>query len=125
MEPTLRGLRILVVDDDPAVRGLYVVVLQQAGATVTSSGLASEAVNLIDLEVPDAVVTDVQMPTHDGIWLLRELKARLPRVPVIAVSGHIDVVGLVDLQRLGFADVLTKPLGLSELTKAVARVVGR
>jgi len=125
MEPTLRGLRILLVDDDPTVRGLYVVVLQQAGATVTSSGLASEAVNLIDLEVPDAVVTDVQMPTHDGIWLLREIKARLPGVPVIAVSGHIDVVALVDLQRLGFADVLTKPLGLSELTKAVARVVGR
>jgi DNA-binding NtrC family response regulator len=125
VEPRLRSLRILVVDDDPAVRGLYVVVLQQAGATVTSSGLASEAVKLIDLQAPDAVVTDLQMPTHDGTWLLREIKARLPGVPVIAVSGQIDVVGLVDLRRLGFADVLAKPLGLSELTEAVARILGR
>ena len=123
--PILHGLMILVVDDDPVVRGLYVFVLQTAGATVISSALASEAVQLIDLRTPDAVVTDLQMPVRDGIWLLGEIRDRLPGVPVIAVSGHIDVAGLRDLQRLGFADVLAKPLGLSELTKAVARVVGR
>lgn len=125
VEPPLRGVMTLVVDDDPGVRGLYVVVLRQAGATVTSSGVASEAVKLIDLCAPDVVITDLQMPTHDGIWLLREIKARLPGVPVIVVSGHIDSARLVHLRRLGFADVLAKPLPLSELTKTVARVVGR
>ena len=121
----LDGLRILVVDDDPIVRGLYVSVLQDAGAAVVSSGLAAEAVELIDLQAPDAVVTDLQMPEHDGIWLLKELTARLPGVPVIAVSGHLHDAGLVDLQRLGFFDVLAKPIGLSLLSKTVARAAGR
>ena len=116
---------VLVVDDDPGVRSLYVLLLRQAGATVTSSGIASEAVGLIDLQSPDVVITDLHMPAHDGIWLLREIKARLPRVPVILVSGHIDDAHLGQLRGLGFADVLAKPLPVSELANTVARVIGR
>jgi CheY-like chemotaxis protein len=120
----LNKLRLLVVDDDPVVRGLYVFVLQDAGATVVSSGLAREAVQLIDLQAPDAIITDLQMPERDGIWLLEQVRARLPNVPVIAVSGHRELAGRVNPQRLGFAEVLPKPVGLSELIKAVARAVG-
>ena len=122
----LNGLRILLVDDDPTVRALYTLVLQEAGATVVSSGRAAEAVELVDLEIPDAVVTDLDMPERDGMWLLGEISARLPGVPVIAVSGHVDDFdSRVNVKRRGFADVLAKPIGLSELTKAVARSVGR
>lgn len=122
--PTLRGVMALVVDDDPGVRSLYVLVLRQAGATVTSSGVPSEAVDLIDLQAPDVVITDLHMPKHDGIWLLEKVKARLPDVPVILVSGYIDEPQLGRLRRLGFADVLAKPLPVSELANTVARVVG-
>jgi CheY-like chemotaxis protein len=125
VRPMLNGLRILLVDDDPIVRALYVYVLQEAGAAVVSSGLATEALQLIDLQAPDAVVTDLKMPEHDGIWLLEELRARLPGVPVIAVSGRLHDAGLVDLRRLGFFDVLAKPIGLSVLTETVARAAGR
>jgi CheY-like chemotaxis protein len=90
-----------------------------------SSGLATEALQLIDFDAPDAVVTDLKMPEHDGIWLLRQLKARLPDVPVIAVSGRLHDAGLLDLRRLGFFDVLAKPIGLSILTETVARAAGR
>jgi two-component system C4-dicarboxylate transport response regulator DctD len=121
----LDGLRILLVEDDPIVRGLYVSILQDAGAVVVSSGLATEAVGLIDLQTPDAVVTDLQMPERDGIWLLKQLQARLPGVPVIAVSGYLHETGLVDLQRLGFFDVLAKPIRLSLLSQTVARAAGR
>ena len=121
----LSGLRILVVDDDPIVRALYACVLQEAGAAIVSSGLASEALQLIDGQAPDAVVTDLMMPERDGIWLLKELAARLPDVPVIAVSGRLHDDGLVDLRRLGFFDVLAKPIGLSVLTETVARAAGR
>jgi two-component system C4-dicarboxylate transport response regulator DctD len=121
----LNGLRILLVDDDPVVRALYVCVLQEAGAAVVSSGRATEALQLIDLQVPHAIVTDLKMPERDGIWLLEELKARLPGVPVIAVSGRLHDAGVVDLQRLGFFDVLSKPIGLSVLTETVARAAGR
>lgn len=87
-------------------------------------GLATEAVELMRLRSPDVVVTDLQMPTHDGIWLFRETKIRLPNVPVIAVSEHIDESRVDDLRRRGFAEVLRKPVLLSELTNAVARAVG-
>lgn len=122
---SLRGLVVLVVDDEPSVRGLFVDVLRKAGAAVTSSGVATEAVALIDLQPPDVVITDLRMPEHDGIWLLGQLKARIPAVPVIVVSGHIEPASRDHLLALGFADVLTKPLPLSDLTTIVARVVHR
>jgi CheY-like chemotaxis protein len=126
MAPTsLAGVTILVVDDDPGVRGLYVTVLRQAGASVMSSGVAREAVGLIELQPADVVITDLRMPGHDGIWLLGELKARSPGLPVILISGHVEESRRDKLLELGFANVLTKPLPLSDLASAVARVVGR
>jgi two-component system, NtrC family, response regulator HydG len=116
---------VLIVDDDPGVRGLYVAVLRQAGADVMSSGIASEAVELSDLQAPDVVLTDLDMPTHDGIWLLREFKSRMPAIPVVLVSGYVDESRRGHLFQLGFADILMKPLSLSELATTVARVVGR
>ena len=122
---TLGGLNVLVVDDDPTVRGLYTTVLRHAGAAVTSSGVATEALALIDLQTPHVVVTDLRMPGHDGIWLLHELKSRLPSVPVIAVTGHVGSAERDGLLRLGFAEVLAKPLPLSDLATTVARVAAR
>jgi len=102
---SLAGVTLLVVDDDPHVRGLYVTVLRQAGASVMSTGVASEAVGLIELQPPDVVVTDLRMPEHDGIWLLRELKARSPGLPVILISGHVEEFHRDKLLELGFANV--------------------
>jgi DNA-binding NtrC family response regulator len=119
------GLNVLVVDDDPRVRGLYAMVLREAGATVTASGEATEAVQLAEAYSPDVVVTDLRMPRHDGIWLLQELKRRMPAIPVIVVTGGLDVPGREDLVSLGFTETLRKPLVLSHLAATVARVVGR
>jgi CheY-like chemotaxis protein len=121
----LQGLNILVVDDDPRVRGLYAMVLREAGATVTASGAATEAVQLADLHVPDVVVTDLRMPGHDGVWLLQELKRRMQALPVIVVTGGLEGLGRDDLLNLGFAETLRKPMVLSHLAATVARVVGR
>jgi CheY-like chemotaxis protein len=120
---TLQRLVVLVVDDDPTVRWLYCDVLRQAGATVTSSAAATEVVEIIDVLPPDVVITDLCMPGHDGIWLLRELKARMPQVPVILVSGHVEP-SRDQLLALGFAEVLSKPLPLAHLVTVVARVGG-
>jgi DNA-binding NtrC family response regulator len=121
----LQGLNVLVVDDDPRVRGLYAMVLREAGATVTMSGAAIDAIQLADLHPPDVVVTDLRMPRHDGVWLLQEVKRRMPGTPVIVVTGALDAPGDDHLLALGFADSLHKPLVLAHLTEAVARVVRR
>lgn len=101
------------------------MVLRQAGATVMSSGVPTEAIGLIEPQPPDVVITDFRMPGHDGIWLLRELKARRPDLPVILISGHVEESRRDDLLELGFANVLMKPLPLTDLASAVARVVVR
>ena len=119
----LQGLNVLVVDDDPRVRGLYAMVLREAGATVSAAGTATEAIQLADLHPPDVVVTDLRMPQHDGLWLLQEVKRRMPRIPVIVVTGALDAPSDDHLHSLGFAESLHKPLVLSQLTEAVARVV--
>ena len=119
---SVEGLHVLVVDDDPGVRGLYVTVLRQAGAHVMSSGEAIEAVELTDLQRPDVVLADLRMPGHDGIWLLGELKARMPAVPVIVVSGNLGALTSEELLGMGFSGILPKPVGLSHLVATVARV---
>jgi DNA-binding NtrC family response regulator len=121
--PPLQAVSVLVVDDDPRVRALYAMVLLEAGAKVTTSGTAAEAVQLADLHPPDIAVTDLRMPAHDGVWFLREVKARMPAIPVIAVSGDPDAPGRDDLLRVGFAEILYKPVGLSQLVMTVARVL--
>ena len=121
----LQGLRILVVDDDPHVRALFVEVLRQTGAIVESSGVAEEAIKFFEAGTPDVVVTDLRMPVHDGVWLLHEIHRRAPTVPVIAISGHVKDFDAKRLRSEGFADVLAKPLPLDELTNSVARVTAR
>jgi DNA-binding NtrC family response regulator len=121
----LEGVKILVVDDDPRVRSLYAIVLREAGAMVTASGTAAEAVHLADLEPADVVITDLRMPGYDGIWLLHQLKAHRPALPVILVTGDGEAPRDEDLRGLGFAKILRKPLILSYLTATVSDVVGR
>lgn len=123
--PAPQRANILLVDDDPHVRGLYAIVLREAGAIVTASRTAREAVQLADWHPPDVVVTDLRMPEHDGIWLVQELKARMPAIPVILVTGDPDAPGRDELLALGFAEILHKPLVLSQLAATVARVIQR
>ena len=84
-------------------------MLRQDGATVTSSGEATEAIQLADLQRPDVVVTDLKMPVHDGVWLLKDLKVRMPAVPVILVSGYVDPRAQENFLSLGFTAIVTKP----------------
>ena len=121
----LQGVNILVVDDDARTRGLYAMVLREAGATVTASGTAAEAVQLSDLQPANVVITDLRMPGHDGIWLLDQLKAHRPALPVIVITGDADAPGDEDLRSVGFAKILRKPLILSCLTATVSDVVRR
>ena len=73
----LKGVRIVVVDDDPLVRTLYAIALREAGAT--SAGEATETVELVDPHLPGVVVPELPMRRHDSFWLLRGLSNACPR----------------------------------------------
>ena len=125
---------ILVVDDEVEVGEAIRRVLTQAGFVVTVVSSADAALRVIDESPPDIVVTDVIMPKIHGLELVKILRARYPRVRVIAISGGgsfgpqaytPDAISthayLAAAREAGAQEVLTKPFDMSELLAAVRR----
>jgi two-component system, chemotaxis family, chemotaxis protein CheY len=110
--------RILVVDDDPAVRKLVREVLQ-GHYTVEVATNGQEALDSIHCRQPDAVVLDMMMPVMDGWAFLRACRQApyCSEVPVLAVSGEPSACE--DGRRLGARACLTKPFDVNVLSDAV------
>jgi len=111
--PDLRGIRILVVDDDPDAREIFAASLILAGAEVQTAASARQALTFLKARVPDAVVTDMSMPGEDGLWLLNQIKRHSPdaaRVPVVVVTGHRHLYGDHDMLSVGFQRYIAKPV---------------
>lgn len=118
--------RILVVDDDTAVRAAIQIVLERDGhhVVVASSGRAGIAA--IEEQTVDLVICDIFMPGMDGIETIQEFHKRAPNVPVIAMSGfmfrdgHVPAPDYLALStKLGAAYSLRKPFRPNELLAAV------
>jgi CheY-like chemotaxis protein len=103
--PDLRGIRVLVVDDDPDAREIFTASLIHAGAEVQTAASARQALRILKARVPDVAVTDMSMPGEDGLWLLNQIKQHSPeaaRVPVVVVTGHSHLYGDRDMLAMGF-----------------------
>jgi CheY-like chemotaxis protein len=128
----LRGIHVLVVDDNTDARELFRRILEYAGALVAVAGSAAAAIAYTQRLVPDVVVCEIVMPGQDGYWLLDRLRAARgpsganpPAVPVIAVSGVADGhPGARALER-GFTAYLPKPVDPAELCRSVKEAAGR
>jgi PAS domain S-box-containing protein len=113
--------RILVAEDDSAVREVLVRLISRAGYTVVSAADGGEALDLIEHNPIDVLVTDVVMPTMTGPELARAVLSRHPGVGVILVSGYTaESLELAELMRRG-AQFVGKPFSSSDLLSAVDR----
>jgi DNA-binding response OmpR family regulator len=112
--------RILVVDDDPDIRGLVHELLDRRGFTVTEARDGHEALRAFYAERPDLVVLDVAMPVLDG-WKTLERIRELSDVPVVMLTAKADELEKTRGLRAGADDYVTKPFGRQEL---LARVEG-
>lgn len=112
---------ILVVDDDPVVRGLVALALRKAGMSVLEADDGETALESIEAEVIGVVVCDVGMPGMSGIQVVQELRRRpeSSTLPVILMTGSGDEHSVVAGLEAGATDFLAKPVRLDEL---VARV---
>ena len=117
--------RILVVDDEPAQRGLLAGFLRDLDAEVLEAGNGREALDLVRRTLPDVVLTDVRMPEMGGGELLRAVKHGNPEVEVVIVTAYATVPDAVASLKDGAADYLLKPLDLDEVEHAVRRAVER
>lgn len=118
------GPRILIVDDDDAVRGMFQCYLSEHYSCATASSF-DEAVALLQTEPFALVLSDIIMPGRSGVELLREIKTRFPETAVIMVSGIDRTQRVLDAVRLGAYDYLIKPCDLDVLGMTVERALER
>ena len=102
--------RILVIDDEQAIRDSMRMILEYEGYEVLQSGSAQEGITLVDRESPDLVFLDIKMAGMDGLEALGRIKASHEALPVVIVSGHGTVSTAVEATRKGAFDFIEKPL---------------
>jgi two-component system chemotaxis response regulator CheY len=117
--------RVLVVDDDPTTRRLLTHTLRRNGYEVTAAEDGHQALEALDREGADLVLTDRNMPLVDGLALLKALRASAVhrRVPVIMVTSSSDERDQPEAEAEGATAFLTKPVGSRELLATVRRVL--
>ncbi len=118
--------RILVVDDDPLIRGLLRTPLHDAGYEIFEMEDGHAALRWMLQNQVDLMVLDVSMPEMDGIQLAHAVKQRQAHLPILAISAGEQVMSkdfcLKFMKSLGATEVLPKPFDLADFMKAVKRI---
>ena len=128
--PELRGLKVLVVDDEPDARELLVTLLQQCDAVPIEASSALSALDAM-AERPDIIVADIGMPVMDGYELLRSIRALQPgeggRTPAAALTAYARAEDRRQALKAGFEMFIPKPVEPSEFLVVVAALarIGR
>jgi EAL domain-containing protein (putative c-di-GMP-specific phosphodiesterase class I) len=115
--------RVLLAEDEPALRRAFTRALESRGAQVTAAKDGRDAAALLASTAFDAIVSDIAMPYISGIELLRTVRAHDPDVPVILLTGVPDVATAVQAVEYGAFKYLTKPVDLALLEQTVARAI--
>ncbi len=117
--PVLRGRRILVVDDNPLVRELFIAFLTEQGAMCAAATTGAEALAQGDASGFDAIILDLALPDGDGTEFVRPLRARAQAARLIGVSAHASAADRERALKAGMDAFLTKPVSLGSLAAAV------
>ncbi len=120
MTVTPRHGRILVVDDDAAIRTVVREALRREGHSVEVAGSVAELRRAVKAFEPQVLVTDVILPDGNGLDMVPELLADYPSMPIIVLSAQNTFTTAVRATEQGAFDYLPKPFDLGELTRAVA-----
>jgi len=110
---------VFVVDDDAAALDSLVMLLKSDGLTTRGFASAHDFLAQFDTELRGCVITDLRMPSMDGIELIKALKAAGCILPVIVITGHADVSRAVDAMKAGATDFLEKPYESEQILRAV------
>lgn len=113
---------ILIVDDNPSVLDLLNRFLTAIHHTVWSAPGGQEALEVLQRESVDAVITDLDMPGMGGVELLKRLRETRPFLPVIGISGHFDPDAAA---QAGFDAFLPKPFDIADLPRVLAGALGK
>ena len=129
--PSLKGLRILVVDDEADARELLIQILKESGVEVVAVATADEAIRVLTEQASrlDVLVSDIGMPNQDGYSLLRRVRSLPPemggQIPAVALTAYARTEDRRAAFLAGFQSHLAKPVELAELIAVIANLTGR
>jgi two-component system KDP operon response regulator KdpE len=122
---TQQVIRILVVDDEPAIRRALRAPLMELGFQVSEASRGEEALQLLRGVTCDVVLLDINMPGIGGIETLRRIRAFAPRLPVLMLTVRDGEEEKVEALELGADDYVTKPFSTRELIARIRTAVRR
>ena len=126
--PSIAGLTVLVVDNEPDARDLIAAILSARGACVSTAGSVAEALQGIARDRPDVILSDISMPGEDGYELIRKLRKLEnggPPIPAAALTAFATASDRGRALLAGYQAHIPKPVEASELAAVVAALAGR
>jgi CheY-like chemotaxis protein len=125
MQARAAGQRVLIIDDEEAIRVALTRHLQTLGYQAEAAGGGAEGLSMVLASRPDAVILDLRMAGLDGHALLRRFGTAAPGLPVVVLSGSGTMDDVIAVLRAGAADFLRKPWTRVELEAALSRALGQ
>jgi DNA-binding NtrC family response regulator len=115
--------RVLVVDDEEALRIVLSAELEGEGYQIASAADGQEAINILATKEFDLILLDIKMPNVDGFEVLKYVKEHCPKTKVVMLTGFADLKNAIESKKLGAEDFVSKPYDLVDLLTTVERVL--
>ena len=118
---------VLIVDDERALADTLVAILARAGYTATAVYSAGEAIERLDAQEPELVITDVIMPEMNGVELAGKIHARYPQTKILLMSGNAITQEILDAAGVTAQpfEILAKPVPPRQMLAKIASVMGK
>lgn len=115
--------KILVIDDEPGIRGLLATILERKGYAVLLAENGRKGLDLFRRERPDLIVLDLKMPEMDGITVLQDIRAVTEETPVVILTGAGTDQAEKQARELGAAEFIEKEFSLHRLGETLLRLL--
>ncbi|MBL8072868.1 MAG: sigma-54-dependent Fis family transcriptional regulator, partial [Nitrospira sp.] len=120
----MKGLAVLLVDDEPLMRLSMLDALEAVGCEVQAVATGPEGIEAIQKRTFDLVITDLRLPGADGLTVLKTAKEKAAQTEVLMITAHGSVETAVGAMKLGAFDYITKPFQMDELLLIIERIGG-
>jgi two-component system response regulator PilR (NtrC family) len=114
-------VKILIIDDEKSILDLLSVVFKKEGYIVETSLSAKNALELVDKEEFDLILTDIKLPQMSGMRILKYVKEKYPAMPVVMITAYGTIKQAIEALKMGAMDYIVKPFNMEELKIIVAQ----
>jgi DNA-binding NtrC family response regulator len=115
--------RILLVDDDPGLSEVIVMLLEREGYAVFHAPTRKQGIAIVEGRELDLVITDLKLPDGTGLDVVAGVRARRPRLPIIMITSYSSMESAIDALRAGANDYVIKPFDNEQFLRAIARAL--